>query len=76
LIIATYTDFRETQITDVKTGFSSVCRDAKIKDFRFHDLRRTGATRLGEGGADAFYITAILGHDDVNTSKVYTIRHE
>jgi len=60
-------------IKDVKTGFSSACRDAKIKDFRFHDLRRTGATRLGEGGADAFYITAILGHSDVNTSQIYTI---
>jgi integrase len=65
----------ETQsyIKDIKTAFRSACRDAKIKDFRFHDLRRTGATRLGEAGADAFYITAVLGHADVNTSQVYTI---
>jgi site-specific recombinase XerD len=60
-------------IKDIKTVFSSALRDAKIKDFKFHDLRRTGATRLGEGGADAFYITAILGHADVNTSQIYTI---
>jgi len=60
-------------IKDVKTAFNSACRDAKIKDLRFHDLRRTGATRLGEAGADAFYITAVLGHADVNTSQVYTI---
>nr|QEO74506.1 phage integrase family protein [uncultured bacterium] len=60
-------------IKDVKTGFSSACRDAKINGFRFHDLRRTGATRLGKAGADAFYITAVLGHADVNTSQVYTI---
>ncbi|HEV2707846.1 MAG TPA: site-specific integrase [Pyrinomonadaceae bacterium] len=60
-------------IRDIKTAFNSACRDAQIKDFRFHDLRRTGATRLGEAGADAFYITAVLGHADVNTSQVYTI---
>ena len=60
-------------IKDVKTAFRAACRDAKIKDLRFHDLRRTGATRLGEGGADAFYIAAILGHSDVNTSQIYTI---
>lgn len=39
----------------------------------YHDLPRTGAERLGAGGADAFYITAILGHADVNTSQTYTI---
>ncbi|HEV2762584.1 MAG TPA: site-specific integrase, partial [Pyrinomonadaceae bacterium] len=60
-------------IKDIKTAFKSACRDAKIKDFKFHDLRRTGATRLGDSGADAFYITAILGHADVNTSQIYTI---
>ena len=27
----------------------------------------------GEGGADAFYIAAILGHADVNTLQVYTV---
>lgn len=39
----------------------------------FHDLRRTGATRLGDAGANAFHIAAILGHEDVNTSQIYTV---
>ena len=52
---------------------TAACEDAKVNDLRFHDLRRTGATRLGEGGADAFYIAAMLGHADVNTSQVYTV---
>ena len=30
-------------------------------------------TRLGEGGANAFYIAAVLGHADVRTSEIYTI---
>ena len=47
--------------------------DAKIEDFCFHDLRRTAATRLGDAGANAFQIAAILGHADVETSKIYTV---
>jgi len=60
-------------IKDVKTAFNSACEDARIEDFVFHDLRRTGATRLGDAGANAFHIAAILGHEDVNTSQIYTV---
>jgi integrase len=60
-------------IKDVKTAFNSACEDAGIDGLTFHDLRRTGATRLGEGGANAFYISAVLGHADVKTSEIYTI---
>jgi integrase len=60
-------------IKDVKTAFNSACEDAGIEDFVFHDLRRTGATRLGDAGANAFHIAAILGHEDVNTSQIYTV---
>lgn len=60
-------------IKDVKTAFNSACEDAGIEDFVFHDLRRTGATRLGDAGANAFHIAAILGHEDVNTIQIYTV---
>jgi len=60
-------------IKDVKTAFNGACEDAGIEDFVFHDLRRTGATRLGDAGANAFHIAAILGHEDVNTSQIYTV---
>jgi integrase len=60
-------------IRDVKTAFNNACADAGITDLRFHDLRRTGATRLGEAGVNAFYIAAILGHADVKTSRIYTV---
>lgn len=54
-------------------GFAAACQDAQIDDFCFHDLRRTAATRLGDAGANAFQIAAILGHADVEMSKIYTI---
>jgi integrase len=59
--------------TDIKTAFGSACEDARIEDFWFHDLKRTGATRLGEAGADAFYIQYLCGHADPKTSQIYTI---
>ncbi len=55
------------------TAFTNACVEAKIEDFHFHDLRRTGATRLAEKGADAFYIQALLGHSDTKTSQIYAL---
>lgn len=57
---------------DVKTGFRSACRDAGLEDFRFHDLRHTAATRLGDAGVDTRRIMAILGHRCMQTSARYT----
>ena len=58
--------------TDVKRGFRSACRNAGLEDFRFHDLRHTAATRLGDAGVDTRRIMAILGHRCMQTSARYT----
>ncbi len=58
--------------TDVKTGFRSACKDAGLEDFRFHDLRHTAATRLGDAGVATRSIMAILGHRCIQTSARYT----
>lgn len=58
--------------TDVKTGFRSVCHEAGIEDFHFHDLRHTEATRPGDRGVDTRRITAILGNRCIQTSARYT----
>jgi Phage integrase family len=60
-------------INDVKRLFVYACVKARIADFRFHDLRRhTAATRLADRRADAFQITAILGHATIQMSARYT----
>jgi len=51
---------------------AAALRDAKIEDFRFHDLRHTAATRLADAGTDAFTIAAILGHSTIQMSARYT----
>jgi len=55
-----------------KRGFRMACREAKLKDFHFHDLRHTTATRLADAGVGTRGIMAILGHRCIQTSARYT----
>jgi integrase len=58
-------------LTGIRKGFIAACREAGIKNFRFHDLRHTAGTRLADAGADAFTIKEILGHGSIQTSAIY-----
>lgn len=60
------------RIVDVKNTFDKAKRDAKIADFRFHDLRHTAATRMADAGADAFTLASIFGWSDVRMALRYT----
>ena len=57
--------------TSIKTGFNAALRRAGIKDFHFHDLRRTAATWLLESGVDLKTIQEILGHSHISTTERY-----
>jgi integrase len=56
----------------IKVAWTASLSDAKVDDFRFHDLRHTAATRLADAGTDAFTIAAILGHSTIQMSARYT----
>jgi integrase len=60
------------KLTDIKHSLTSALREAKIKDFCFHDLRHTAATRMADAGADAFTLMRILGHSDIRMTTRYT----
>ena len=55
----------------IKTGFNAALRRAGIKDFHFHDLRRTAATWLLENGVDIRTIQEILAHTNISTTERY-----
>jgi len=55
----------------IRMAWMAAVKDAKISDFRFHDLRHTAATRLADAGTDAFTIAAILGHSTIQMSARY-----
>lgn len=57
--------------TDIHKSFATVLEKAKIKKFRFHDLRHTVATRLVEKGIDLVVVKEILGHSKIETTMRY-----
>ena len=60
-----------TRYTDVKKAFSTACRQARITDFRFHDLRHTFGTRLADVGVDVVKIKELMGHASIVTTMRY-----
>lgn len=51
--------------------FKHTVEKAGIKDLRFHDLRHTAGTRLGEMNIPVQVISKILGHSDIRTTMRY-----
>src|ERR1044072_9032460 len=51
----------DERLVEIKYSFARAVKEAKIADLRFHDLRHTAATRMGDAGADAFTLAAIFG---------------
>jgi integrase len=60
------------RLIEIKYSFVRALKDAEITDLRFHDLRHTAATRMGDAGADAFTLAAIFGWSDIRMAMRYT----
>lgn len=65
-------------VSTVKRSFAEACRAAGIEGLRFHDLRRTAATRLHRGvpelsiqGMPLGEISRLLGHASILTTFRY-----
>ncbi len=52
--------------------WKKVCKEAKLKDFRFHDLRHTCASYLAIDGCSLLQIAEVLGHKTLAMVKRYT----
>jgi integrase len=64
-------DFVFGGIKDCKKAFRSACREAKITDLRFHDLRHTATTRLVQAGAPPSITMKMTGHTQFSTFARY-----
>jgi len=64
-------DDGQRPFTDVKTGFAKALTDAKITDFRFHDLRHTFASQLAMNGVDLNEVRDLLGHKSLTMTLRY-----
>lgn len=57
--------------TNIKKAWHTALKEADIKNFRFHDLRHTVATRLAESNIDLAVVKEVLGHADIQTTMRY-----
>ncbi len=57
--------------TDPNKWFVKACREAKVKNFHWHDLRRTFASLLAEAGVPIRTIADLMGHSEIQTTPRY-----
>jgi integrase len=55
----------------VTKRFKGACREAGVRQIRFHDLRHTFATRLAASGQPLRAIQEFLGHSELKTTQIY-----
>lgn len=63
--------YKGQPVKDIKRSFATACRNAGIKDFRFHDLRHTFASHFLMRTKDLKTLQEILGHSDITTTMRY-----
>ena len=53
------------RMDNINTSWGGIVADAKLADFRFHDLRHTFASKLVMAGVDLNTVRELLGHADI-----------
>jgi integrase len=60
-----------SEVSLFDTAWYKALQEAKIRDFRFHDLRHTAASYLAMSGASVPELAAVLGHRTLQMVKRY-----
>jgi hypothetical protein len=66
-----FTDAKGNPLKDVRRSFKTVLKKAAIKNFRFHDLRRSSATVLLKMGCPLTVIQKHLEHTSLEMAQRY-----
>lgn len=61
----------QEQLNTIKTAWRGLISKAKTKDFRFHDLRHSFASKLVMRGIPLNTVRDLLGHSDLKTTLRY-----
>jgi len=57
---------------DIKKAWKTACKNAKIVDFHFHDLRHTFASQMIMAGVDITTVSRLLGHKSLKMTLRYS----
>lgn len=63
---------QEPGTRDRRTWFEEACVRARVKNFHWHDLRHTFASRLVMAGTDLITVMNLLGHKDIRQTQKYS----
>jgi len=62
---------KRSRLDNISSSWATLITDAKIKKFRFHDLRHSFASKLVMKGVPLNTIRELLGHADLKTTLRY-----
>lgn len=57
--------------SSARHAFDDAVKSAGLKNFRFHDLRHTFATRLVQAGVNLYAVKELMGHESIKTTERY-----
>jgi len=62
----------DAPLKNPRKAFDLAVQKAGIKDFHYHDLRHTFASRLVMVGVDLYTVSKLLGHSSIGTTQRYS----
>lgn len=72
LFVSLYKPHNRLTVGGVENILKKLGNTAGIKNVHPHRFRRTTATNALEGGMELLYVSELLGHENVNTTTIYT----
>ena len=59
------------QLKDIKSAWNGLREAAELKNFRFHDLRHSFASKLVMKGVDLYVLKELMGHSTIEMTERY-----